>query len=90
MDPQMDLRRKRLRLQASQRGLLEVELVLRSFVERHLAELSPSQIEAFELLLELADLDLWEVLCGRRPPPPQVDQALLELLRAPLARPERP
>lgn len=81
-----ELRLKRLRLAACQRGLLEAELVLRPFVARHLPELSPEQLDCLERLLAMADLDLWEIISGRRHAPPDIDQALLAMLRRPLSR----
>lgn len=88
MSEDRELRLKRLRLMASQRGLLEAELALRAFVDRHLAGLSPAQLDHFERLLGLADLDLWEMLCGRRPPLEGMEPGLLDMLRRPItARP---
>ncbi len=86
MHEDRELRRKRLRLAACQRGLLEAELVLRPFVARHLPELNPEQLDCFERLLAMADLDLWEIISGRRDAPPDIDRALLAMLRRPLSR----
>ena len=76
------LRAKRLRLMASQRGMLEVELALRPFVQRHLTGLGQGQLDELERLLAMEDLDLWEVLCGKRPAPKGVGPGLLELVRS--------
>lgn len=81
-----ELRLKRLRLAACQRGLLEAELVLRPFAEQHLHNLSPVQLDCLERLLDLPDLDLWEIITGRRAAPPDVDEALLAMLRGPLQK----
>lgn len=74
---------KRLRLLASQRGMLEVELVLRPFAREHLPGLSPQDLEGFTSLLNMEDLDLWEVLCHKRQPPQGVSESLLSRLAAP-------
>lgn len=81
MDQDHELRVKRLRLLASQRGMLEVELVLRPFARRRLAQLDQADVDGFERLLAMEDLDLWEVICGKRPAPEGVPASLLERLR---------
>jgi antitoxin CptB len=44
------------------RGLLELDLVLRDFVERHLEEKEVSELNA---LLDLEDDELWAIVSGR-------------------------
>ena len=44
------------------RGLLELDLVLNDFVEKHLEE---KDLDALNDLLELEDNDLWEIVSGR-------------------------
>ena len=44
------------------RGLLELDLVLQDFVEKHLQE---KELDALNDLLELEDNDLWEIVSGR-------------------------
>ena len=44
------------------RGLLELDLVLRDFVERHLEEKEVSELNA---LLDLEDNELWAIVSGR-------------------------
>ena len=44
------------------RGLLELDLVLQNFVERHLEE---KDVEAFNELLALEDNELWNIVSGR-------------------------
>jgi len=80
------LRLKRLRLAARQRGVLEVEWFLIPFVDGPLAQLSEPELDALETLFDLPDLDLLEILLGRRPPPPGVDPSLPAAIRG-LRRP---
>ena len=44
------------------RGLLELDLVLNDFIERHLQD---KDLPALNDLLELEDNDLWEIVSGR-------------------------
>jgi len=44
------------------RGLLELDLVLRDFVDRHLDEEDVSELNA---LLDLEDNELWAIVSGR-------------------------
>jgi len=61
------------------RGLLELDLVLSKFLNKHYATLSDSQKAVFNRLLDYTDNDLWDLLSGRAAAnDPEVDQ-LLEL-----------
>jgi len=44
------------------RGLLELDLVLQSFVEKHLEE---KDVSTLNELLDLQDNDLWDIVSGR-------------------------
>jgi antitoxin CptB len=47
------------------RGLLENDLVLERFLERHGRELEGERLSAFKALLDYADDDLWGIVSGR-------------------------
>jgi antitoxin CptB len=64
------------------RGLLELDLVLAAFVERHLERLDARQIELFEELLDQPDNDLLDLVMGRAEPVDQRCKPVLDLLRA--------
>lgn len=65
------------------RGLLELDIVLARFLDRHLAGLSASETEAFKGLLLRSDNDLWDMVSGRLDAAPGSEEArVLELLRA--------
>ena len=51
------------------RGLLELDVVLNRFLERHFETLSAQQRAAFDRLLEYPDNDLWDFVTGKLPPP---------------------
>ncbi len=47
------------------RGLLELDLVLGRFLDRHWPQLTAQQCDAFVRLLELPDGELWDLASGR-------------------------
>lgn len=64
------------------RGLLELDIVLGRFVERHYAGLDDAQCAAFDVLLSMTDIALWDMITGQTPLPHEKAQAaLLALLR---------
>ncbi len=78
------LRRARLRWRA-RRGLLENDLVLTRFLDRHEATLSDEDVGALTQLLELPDNDLMDLILARRELDVALDhpaaQRVVELLR---------
>ena len=65
------------------RGLLELDIVLGRFVEGHYAQLDEPHRRAFEALLDMSDVLLWDMITGRGNVPQQDGQMdVLELLRA--------
>jgi len=74
----------RLRWQC-RRGLLENDLILERFLDRHISELEGVRLDAFRFLLELGDNELWDILSGRVDCLPDASPAVkevVELLRA--------
>ena len=51
------------------RGLLELDLVLAKFLDRHLENLSPGNLAALKRLLDYPDHDLWDFATGKMAPP---------------------
>jgi antitoxin CptB len=77
---------KRMRWRC-RRGLLELDIVLGRFVERHYAGLDEAGRCAFEDLLDMPDNPLWDMIAGRadrgmQEAMPGDRQALLEKIRA--------
>ncbi len=69
------------------RGLLELDIVLGRFVERHYAMLGEAERNAFEALLDMPDTPLWDMIAGRvgrgvYEALPGDQQVLLEKIRA--------
>ena len=74
-----ELRRIRWRCR---RGLLENDLVLERFLERHAAGLEGGRLRAFQALLEYSDPDLRDLVSGRaRCADPGMSE-IVELLRS--------
>jgi len=64
------------------RGMLELDLMLEGFLERHLDRLDPRQLEMLEELLEYPDNDLLDLLMGRAELADARCAPLLEVMRA--------
>ena len=64
------------------RGLLELDLVLKRFVDQHYSGLSGEQKRAFEALLEEADNDLLDLAMGRAEVRDPVAQQVVKILRS--------
>jgi antitoxin CptB len=47
------------------RGMLELDLMLNRFIDRHLSSLTPDELIHFKEVLAFEDDDLWHVLSGR-------------------------
>jgi antitoxin CptB len=75
-----DVRRKRLLFRSWHRGTKETDQVLGSFADKYLAGFSPEQLDAYDRLLDLEDVDLWDWLTGRDDPPPEARSEVLSLL----------
>jgi antitoxin CptB len=69
------------------RGLLENDLFIQRFFERHEATLTQSQAHGLQTLMELADNDLLDLLLRRAEPQGELDQTdvrdVLSLMRMP-------
>ena len=61
------------------RGLLELDVVLTRFLDRHFERLSPQQRAAFNRLLDYPDNDLWDFVSGKQPPPDAVTARIIRL-----------
>ena len=73
-----DLNRIRWRCR---RGLLELDLILAGFLERHLARLDARQLTALDVLLDAPDNDLLDWALGRCEPADPRYRPGLALLR---------
>ena len=76
-----DLRRKRILYRSHRRGTREMDLLLGSFADRHVTEMSVGQLGRFEALLESSDPDLYDWITRREPVPREFDDDVMRLLQ---------
>jgi antitoxin CptB len=77
-----DPRLEKLRYRAWRRGFREADLVLGGFADANLATMNPGELEAFEVLLDQVDHDLWSWIVGQAEVPDAFQGPLLEQIRA--------
>lgn len=78
----IDIRRKRLSYRCWHRGTKELDLLIGSFADRHLADLDEAQLDRLEILLEIPEPVLFDWLTGAYKPPPEYDFDVTRLLLA--------
>ncbi|MBM3609221.1 MAG: succinate dehydrogenase assembly factor 2 [Alphaproteobacteria bacterium] len=78
----LDPRRRRALYRAWHRGMRETDILLGKFADASLAALSESEMDEFELLLDLPDRDLLAWLTGEAPLPRERDTPLWRKLAA--------
>jgi antitoxin CptB len=64
------------------RGMLELDLVLNAFVERHLDALDAQELEVFQAVLAYPDPTLLAVVMGHTEPEDDREREIVERLRA--------
>jgi len=62
------------------RGIREMDLILQDFADRHLAAMPPTDLDAYEALLEEPDPDLFAWITGALPVPAR-HEALVARIR---------
>lgn len=75
-----DPRLKRLLYLSQRRGTQENDLLLGRFAQTHLAAFSLGELDQYEALLGVEDLDLFNWIVGRTPPPPEHDTPVLRMI----------
>lgn len=76
------IRLKRISYRAHHRGFKEADLLLGTFADTHLAELSASELDDLETLLLEQDQDIYDWVLGRAPTPPAFETPLMARLKA--------
>lgn len=70
------------------RGLLELDLVLKAFVENHYPALGPDELRYLDQLLDLTDTELWALVVGDTVPSHPGEARLLAMIRSLQALPQ--
>ncbi len=78
----LETRRKRLRFRAWHRGTREMDLLVGSFADAHLAGFDQAQLDRFEGVLLEADPDVYAWMTGRAEPPAELDHDVMRMMRA--------
>lgn len=63
------------------RGLLELDILLQRFMDKHYADLGENELRQFETLLNLPDNDLWDVITQKQETKDRGLQSVLRLLQ---------
>ncbi len=63
------------------RGLLELDIILQRFMDKHYIHMSAQQLQQFETLLSLPDNDLWDLISARKLTKDNHLQSVLRLLQ---------
>ncbi len=69
MSESREHRIKRLKMRAMRRGIREMDLILSTYADRHLAAMDDAELMAFDTLLDENDQDLYGWVTGRVNPP---------------------
>lgn len=79
-DSALHNRRKRLKFRAWHRGMREVDLILGSFADQHLADFTPDQLTAFEHILDIEDPHLYAWVSGSAALPREEDTPMMQMI----------
>mmetsp|Transcript_19338 Transcript_19338/g.74270 ORF Transcript_19338/g.74270 Transcript_19338/m.74270 type:complete len:133 (+) Transcript_19338:43-441(+) len=78
----IELLRKRLRYQSTQRGMKENNLLFNGFAEKELKGMGPEDLRHFERLCDAPDPDLFNWMTGKVPVPKELQTPLMSRLQA--------
>lgn len=73
MTDALESRRKRLKYRCWHRGTKELDLLIGTFADRHLADMDAAQLDRLETLLEVPEPVLFDWLTRAYEPPPEYD-----------------
>ena len=65
----LDPRRRKALFRSWHRGMREMDLVLGSFADEHIGELTDAELDIYEALLDEADPELFKWVTGEKPTP---------------------
>lgn len=80
MSETIDNKRKRLQFRSWHRGTKELDLIMGTFADRHIAELSESELDLYDHILTLPDPDLYNWVTGLEQVPANYMNPVMERL----------
>lgn len=80
--PDLEKIRKSVEWRSKERGMLETELIFRSFNEKYLRLLTPSQLQLYDALLQHDEPNIWNWLSGRAAVPKEVDNEVFRMIKS--------
>lgn len=89
MTETQEARIKRLSMRSWRRGTKEMDLILGPYADAHLAQMDENGLIVYDKLLEENDQDLYAMILGQQPSPPDLADLLGQIgqfARARLAR----
>lgn len=86
----LDDRRKRLLFRCWHRGTREMDMILGSFADARIADLSDGDVADLERLIELPDPDLYAAFSGGKPLPPDYANGIFVRIKQFLDAGQRP
>lgn len=78
----IDIRKKRLIFRSWHRGIKEADILLGSFADQFLHDMTDEQLDKYETLLREADSDLVAWITNDRPAPEHYDHDVMKMLKS--------
>ena len=63
------------------RGMLELDIILQRFVDKHYTQLNEDELQQFDTFLNLPDNDLWDMITAKKKIEDIKLQPMLQLLQ---------
>jgi len=63
------------------RGMLELDIILQRFVDKHYTQLNEAELQQFDTFLNLPDNDLWDMITAKKKIEDIKLQPMLQLLQ---------
>lgn len=81
MSEDIAVKRKRLQFRSWHRGTRELDLILGTFADRHIADLTETELDTYDHMLTLPDPDLYNWITGMEPIPANYMNSVMERLQ---------
>lgn len=75
-------RLKRMSMRSMRRGIKEMDIILTAYASRALADMSVSQLDLYDSLLDENDQDLYQWVTGQVPAPDQFGGLIADISQA--------